>query len=62
MKDHLPIRAMDAMEAGIKTARQNPEEGADPMPDQYIAWCIWNALRLAGFKIVDAEGEPKNSN
>ncbi len=62
MKEPLPIRAIDAMEIGIKTARQNPKEGVDPMPDDYIAWCIWNALRLAGFKIVECEESSENSN
>jgi hypothetical protein len=60
MKEPLPIRAMDAMEAGIKTARQNPKDGTDPTPDDYIAWCIWNALRLAGLKIIDVEEQSEN--
>ena len=60
MKEPLPVRAMNAMEAGIRTARQNPPKEGDPIVDDYVAWCIWNALRLAGFRIV--ESEPENSN
>jgi hypothetical protein len=55
MKEPLPVRAMTAMETGIRTARQNPKAEGDPMPDDYIVWCIWNELRRAGFKIIDAE-------
>jgi hypothetical protein len=53
MSEPLSVRAMAAMEAGIRTARQNPKEGGDPMPDDYVAWCIWNELRRAGFKVVE---------
>jgi hypothetical protein len=62
MKEPLPVRAMDAMEAGIRTARQNLKKDGDPMPDDYVAWCIWNALRRAGFKIVDMDSQQGNSN
>jgi hypothetical protein len=62
MKEPLRIRAMDAMEVGIRTARQNPKTKGDPMPDDYVAWCIWNELQRAGFMIVDAETLPRISN
>jgi hypothetical protein len=62
MKEPLPVRAMAAMEAGIRTARQNPKSGGDPAPDDYIAWCIWNELRRAGFKVVESESPQDISN
>ena len=61
MKLPLPMRAIDAIESGIKTARRNPKPEGDPVPDDYIAWCVWNALRQAGFKIIDA-AESLDSN
>jgi hypothetical protein len=62
MKEPLPVRAMDAMEVGIRTARQNPKKDGDPMPDCYVAWCIWNELRRAGFKIVETGSQQGNSD
>lgn len=62
MKEPLPVRAMDAMEAGIKAARQNPLKEGDPMPDSYVAWCIWNELRRTGFKVVELDAQQGNSD
>ena len=62
MNEPLPIRAMNAIELGIRTARQNPKSESDPTPDDYVAWCIWNELRRAGFKVVDVEGSSDESN
>ena len=59
MKEPLVNRAIDAIEVGIRVAKQNPKSSGDPMPDDYIAWCIWNELRRAGFKVIDANGEPE---
>lgn len=58
MSDHqlpLPIRVMDAIEKGIQTARTNPKAGDESTSDGYVAWCIWNELRLAGFKVTESD-------
>jgi hypothetical protein len=43
---------MATIEKGIDEARRNPKAD-EPIPaDDYIAWCIVNTLRQAGFRIV----------
>ena len=62
MKDPLPIRVIDAIEAGIKTARQHPKDGPEAVPDDYIAWCVWNELRREGFKVIESADDVKSSD
>lgn len=50
MTDFQEIMAI--IEKGIDVARLNPRDN-EPVPaDDYIAWCVVNALRQAGFRIV----------
>jgi hypothetical protein len=62
LREPLSIRAIDAITAGVKTAKANPKSEADPVPDDYVAWCVWNALRRAGLKIVEVDGQQGDSN
>lgn len=59
MKEHERVtKALAAIERGIEEARQNPKPG-EPIPaDDYVAFCVMQTLRQAGFKIVPNE----NSN
>jgi|CXWL01.1.fsa_nt_gi hypothetical protein len=47
MEDHEAI--MDAIKMGIDVARRNP--GPEDV-DGYIAWCVLNQLRLAGWTVT----------
>jgi hypothetical protein len=58
MKEPLPVRATAAIETGLKVARENPvKDSPNLAADDYIAWCVWNELRRAGFKVVES-GDP----
>jgi hypothetical protein len=39
---------------GVDVARQNPLDENPPINDEYIAWCVINQLRLAGWSVVPA--------
>ena len=48
-------KVLAAIETAIGVARQNPNAGEPTPTDDYIAWCVMNELRRAGFKIVPNE-------
>jgi hypothetical protein len=53
MTDYLnyePILAV--IEHGIDVARRNPKPGEPIAADDYIAWCILQELRRAGWSVV----------
>ena len=53
MTDALHNEAIIAVIAhGVEVARQNPMDQDPPITDDYIAWCVINQLRLAGWSVV----------
>ena len=49
------FRIMAAIEHGVDVARKNLEPGKTTPGADFVAWCVWNELRRAGFKVVSRE-------
>ncbi len=43
---------LSVIETGIDVARRNPKPDAPVAADEYVAWCILQELRRAGWSVV----------
>ena len=43
---------LSVIETGIDLARRNPKPDAPVAADEYVAWCILQELRRAGWSVV----------